>query len=144
MAGLLAKGKEFLGWPTSEPEEGSWDGVDEYGVESRVDLRAAAPVRAPRSTETHSLTNLRPRSFNDAKEIGEAYRSGVTTIINVSDLSQAEAKRIVDFSSGLIFALNGSIERIDEKVFLLSPADVEILSDSQTAVGGGTEFLNHS
>jgi cell division inhibitor SepF len=63
--------------------------------------------------------------------IGEAFRSGTPVIMNLSEMSDADAKRLVDFSAGLIFGLHGAIERVTAKVFLLSPAHVEIASEEQ-------------
>ncbi|MGX5360130.1 cell division protein SepF [Kocuria sp. KH4] len=95
-----------------------------------------APVtpikRAPSSSREDSstlrtITTVHPRSYNDAKSIGEAFREGTPVIMNVSDMGDAEAKRLVDFSAGLVFALHGSIERVTGKVFLLTPSYVEVV-----------------
>lgn len=95
-----------------------------------------APVtpikRAPSSSREDSstlrtITTVHPRSYNDAKSIGEAFRDGTPVIMNVSDMGDAEAKRLVDFSAGLVFALHGSIERVTGKVFLLTPSYVEVV-----------------
>lgn len=81
----------------------------------------------------HQLTTIHPRSYNDAKLIGESYRSGVPVIMNVTDMSENEAKRLVDFSAGLVFGLRGSIERVTNKVFLLTPNDVEVVTEGETS-----------
>ena len=96
------------------------------------DYRApVTPIRrAPSSREDHSelrtITTVHPRSYNDAKTIGEAFREGTPVIMNVSDMGEAEAKRLVDFAAGLVFALHGSVERVTAKVFLLTPSFVEV------------------
>ena len=101
-----------------------------------------APVtpikRAPSSSREDSstlrtITTVHPRSYNDAKSIGEAFREGTPVIMNVSDMGDAEAKRLVDFSAGLVFALHGSIERVTGKVFLLTPSYVEVVGHPSAA-----------
>lgn len=94
--------------------------------------RAAAPVR-PESRRSagvpmggiHRITTIHPATFNEAKLIGESFREGVPVIMNLTDLSDGDAKRLVDFAAGLVFGLYGSIDRITNKVFLLSPEGVE-------------------
>lgn len=73
------------------------------------------------------ITTIHPRSYNDAKIIGESFRENIPVIMNVTDMGESEAKRLVDFSAGLAFALHGSIERVTDKVFLLTPANLEVL-----------------
>ncbi|CAM3796604.1 Cell division protein SepF [Micrococcus flavus] len=76
-----------------------------------------------------TLSTVHPRSYNDAKSIGEAFRSGMPVIMNVTDLGENEAKRLVDFAAGLVFGLHGSISRITSKVFLLTPSTVEVVGE---------------
>jgi cell division inhibitor SepF len=75
------------------------------------------------------ITTLQPRSYNEARTIGERYRDGVPVIMNLTDLDDAAAKRLVDFAAGLAFALRGSIDKVTSRVFLLTPADVEVSAD---------------
>lgn len=77
--------------------------------------------------ELRRITTIHPRSYNDAKIIGESFRESIPVIMNVTDMGESEAKRLVDFSAGLAFALHGSIERVTDKVFLLTPANLEVL-----------------
>jgi cell division inhibitor SepF len=78
------------------------------------------------------IATVRPRSFTDAKVIGEYFRAGVPVIMNLADLEESDAKRIVDFASGLIFSLRGGIERVAARVFLLTPAGLEIVDGAET------------
>ena len=71
---------------------------------------------------------VRPRNFRDAVTIGEYFRQGVPVIINLEDMSNAEAWRIIDFASGLILGLRGDIERISRRTFLIVPASAAILT----------------
>jgi len=75
----------------------------------------------------YRIATVRPQSFTDAKVIGEYFRDGIPVIMNLADLEEADAKRIVDFASGLIFSLRGGIERVAARVFLLTPAGLEIV-----------------
>ncbi|MCW2133272.1 cell division protein SepF [Arthrobacter sp. VKM Ac-2550] len=111
-----------------------------------------APVtpikRAPSSREESSvlrqITTVHPRSYNDAKIIGESFRDGIPVIMNVTDMGEADAKRLVDFSAGLVFGLHGSIERVTNKVFLLSPSTMEVLGEDKQASDHQATFFNQS
>ena len=76
--------------------------------------------------EIHRITTIHPRTYNEAKTIGEAFRAGMPVIMNLGEMDDSDAKRLVDFAAGLIFGLHGSIERVTNKVFLLSPSHVEV------------------
>lgn len=89
------------------------------------------------------ITTLHPRSYNEARRIGEEYRMGVPVIMNLTDLDDTDAKRIVDFAAGLVFGLKGSIEKITTKVFLLSPANVDLGAAARAQLEGDG-FFNQS
>ena len=89
----------------------------------------------------HRITTIHPRSYNDAKAIGESFRDGIPVIVNLSDMQDGDAKRMVDFSAGLVFGLRGTIERVTSKVFLLSPEFVQV--DGDTSADEGS-FYNQS
>ena len=67
------------------------------------------------------IITVHPRTYNEARTIGEHFRDGVPVIMNLSEMEDVDAKRLVDFAAGLIFGLRGTIERVTSKVFLLSP-----------------------
>jgi len=69
---------------------------------------------------------LRHAGVNEARLIGERYRDGIPVIMNLTEMDDAGAKRLVDFAAGLAFALRGSIEKGTNRVFLLSPPNVEV------------------
>jgi cell division inhibitor SepF len=77
-----------------------------------------------------TITTVHPRSYNDAKSVGESFRDGTPVIMDLSDLAETEAKRLVDFAAGLVYALHGSIERVTTTVFLLTPSYVEVVDSS--------------
>ena len=70
--------------------------------------------------ELSRITTLHPRTYNEARTVGENFREGVPVIMNLTEMDDADAKRLVDFAAGLVFATRGTIERITNKVFLLS------------------------
>ncbi|MCW3157148.1 cell division protein SepF [Micropruina sonneratiae] len=106
-------------------------------LESR---RPASP--APRTADISRIITVHPRTYNEARTIGENFRDGVPVIMNLSDMEDVDAKRLVDFAAGLIFGLHGSIERITSKVFLLSPHNVNVTAEDKERIAGG--FYNQS
>jgi cell division inhibitor SepF len=101
----------------------------------------AAERRAP--LDFSRIETVHPRSYNDARRIGEDFRDGVPVIMNLGEMDDADAKRIIDFAAGLVFGLRGSIERITNKVFLLSPANVDV-GDQARAQVQEDGFFNQS
>jgi cell division inhibitor SepF len=96
------------------------------------------------ATAVRQITTVHPRSYNDAKLIGESFRGGIPVIMNVTDMGEADAKRLVDFSAGLVFGLHGSIERVTNKVFLLTPAHVQVIGEDSTDTEDQAHFFNQS
>lgn len=103
-----------------------------------------APSVRDEDSELRQITTVHPRSYNDAKIIGENFRDGIPVIMNVTDMGETDAKRLVDFSAGLVFALHGSIERVTNKVFLLSPSTVEVLGEDRKQSEAQATFFNQS
>ena len=94
---------------------------------------APGPEPAPMSGGKVHLTN--PTTFNDVEEVGERFRSGIPVIMNLAGASESVAKRMLDFASGLIFGLDGRIERVGDRVFLLTPAGVDVSSEERRRLG---------
>ena len=90
------------------------------------------------------IATVTPDSFRDARGIGELFRDGVPVIMNLTAMEPADAKRVVDFAAGLIFGLRGSIERVATRVFLLTPADTEIVSGEAAGRTAPDGFFNQS
>ncbi|HEY6687035.1 MAG TPA: cell division protein SepF [Propionibacteriaceae bacterium] len=95
-----------------------------------------------RTADVSRIITVHPRTYNEARVIGEHFRDGVPVIMNLSDMEDVDAKRLVDFAAGLIFGLRGSIERVTSKVFLLSPHDVTVAAEDKERIAGG--FFNQS
>ena len=105
----------------------------------------AAVVNDPEVHPLNRITTIHPRTYNEAKNIGEWFRDQVPVIMNLSDMDDADAKRLVDFAAGLVFGLHGTIERVTSKVFLLSPSHVEIAADEPEVPTPSTRgFFNQS
>lgn len=116
--------------------------VDEYRAPV-TPIKRAHSARED-SSSLRQITTVHPRSYNDAKLIGESFRDGIPVIMNVTDMGESDAKRLVDFSAGLVFGLHGSIERVTNKVFLLSPSYIEVLGEDLKASEAQTSFFNQS
>jgi len=162
MAGALRKTMVYLGLTEDDSDDGyeSYDGYDESAEPQEPPVRherstavTNLPSRTPvaqvvRDVEVGSLnriSTIHPRTYNEAKNIGESFRDGIPVIMNLTDLDDADAKRLVDFAAGLVFGLHGSIERVTSKVFLLSPAHVEVTAnDVAPPKAASRGFFNQS
>jgi cell division inhibitor SepF len=103
---------------------------------------ASQPAKIEEPVSSYNIITLQPRSYSEARKVGEYYREGNPVIINLDDMEESERKRLVDFASGLVFGLHGRIERISLKVFLLSPANVSVSNEDKTAAQA--TFFNQS
>ena len=131
------------------------DGYEEYGADLvQEDDRPEAPAANGRAGERRAngqvhttdltrITTVHPRTYNEARTIGEYFREGTPVIMNLTEMVDSDAKRLVDFSAGLIFGLRGSIERVTNKVFLLSPANVEVAAEDKARIAE-RGFFNQS
>jgi len=93
--------------------------------------------------ELSRITTLHPRTYNEARTVGENFRDGTPVIMNLSEMDDTDAKRLVDFAAGLVFATRGSIERVTNKVFLLSPPNVTVAAEDKQRIAEGG-FFNQS
>jgi cell division inhibitor SepF len=112
-------------------------------VVRNVVSRPVAVAVQPELSPMDRIVTLHPRTYSEARAIGEQYREGNPVIMNLSDMEETERKRLVDFASGLVFGLHGSIERVTSKVFLLSPENVSVSNDAKTAAAEAS-FFNQS
>ena len=156
MAGALRKTMVYLG--LAEDEGRYYDeAYDEYDTDEALEPEetrerpaevtplttrrsVAQVVRTQEASGISRITTIHPRTYNEAKTIGENFRDGTPVIMNLTDMDDADAKRLVDFAAGLVFGLHGAIERVTAKVFLLSPSTVEVRAEESAAVPGRTLF----
>jgi FtsZ-interacting cell division protein YlmF len=117
-------------------------GVTVLGTQSVATHTSSQPALIEEPASSYNIITLQPRSYSEARKVGEYYREGNPVIINLDDMEEGERKRLVDFASGLVFGLHGRIERISLKVFLLSPANVSVSNEDKTAAQAS--FFNQS
>lgn len=96
-------------------------------------LHRPAVVRQPAAATVSEILTVHPKQYRDAQVIAENFRDGIPVIINLSQMSDADARRLIDFASGLSLGLYGRIERVTSKVFLLSPENVAVSGDGTVA-----------
>ena len=113
----------------------------ERGEAARADS-TPGPEAEPSVADLSRIITVCPRTYNEARTIGEHFRDGVPVIMNLSEMEDSDAKRLVDFAAGLIFGLHGRIERVTNKVFLLSPKNVTVTAEDKERIAGG--FYNQS
>jgi cell division inhibitor SepF len=131
------------GRESREPREHREDRPDQSGatVSKFPDRRGVAP--STEVTELARITTVHPRSYNEARVIGEHFRDGTPVIMNLTEMDHADAKRLVDFAAGLIFCCRGSIERITTKVFLVCPPNVTVAAEEKEKIAADG-FYNQS
>jgi cell division inhibitor SepF len=103
--------------------------------------RSIEAVPSPATAQVHLVL---PRSFNDAQQIADRFKHGVPVIVNLQNADQELSKRLVDFASGLTYALNGSMQRVADRVFLLTPHNVEVSAEERARVLERGGFFNQA
>jgi len=131
--------------PSGNPSGPSGPSGKAAGTVADIEERRRPVAVAPQPVvaELSRITTLHPTTYNEARSIGEEYREGIPVIMNLTEMDDADAKRLVDFAAGLIFATRGSIERVTNKVFLLSPPNVTVAAEDKQAIAADG-FFNQS
>lgn len=96
-------------------------------------IHRPAVVRQPTAGTVSEILTVHPKQYRDAQVIAENFRDGIPVIINLSQMSDADARRLIDFASGLSLGLYGRIERVTSKVFLLSPENIAVSGEGAVA-----------
>ena len=117
--------QNFDDWTDPEPEE---DAVPQTAVLRPRGRRSDGMVRAVPSVQVHLIV---PRSFNDAQQIADKFKDSMPVILNLQGADQELSKRLIDFTSGLTYALDGGMQRVADKVFLLTPRNVEVSAEER-------------
>jgi cell division inhibitor SepF len=115
--------QDFDDWTDPEPEEEA-PRTHPRARQRRTD----GVVRAVPSVQVHLII---PRSFNDAQQIADRFKSSMPVILNLQGADQELSKRLIDFTSGLTYALDGGMQRVADKVFLLTPRNVEVSAEER-------------
>ena len=115
---------------------------DSYPTRGDLALAPQASVhqRAVEEEQRYQITTLHPTTYREARTIGEHFRDGVPVIINLTEMDEGDARRLVDFAAGLAFGLRGTIERVTNRVFLLSPANVQVTAEDKAKIAEGGFF----
>jgi cell division inhibitor SepF len=125
----------FDDWTDPEPDS------DHRTAVMRARPRTVAAVPGPASVRVHLVV---PRSFNDAQQIADKFKDGIPVILNLQSSDQDLSKRLIDFGSGLTYALDGGMQRVAEKVFLLTPRNVEVSAEERARLLEGGGFFNQA
>ncbi|HEY8472745.1 MAG TPA: cell division protein SepF [Natronosporangium sp.] len=98
------------------------------------------PEPAAEEERRYHITTLHPTTYREARTIGEHFREGTPVIMNLTEMDEADARRLVDFGAGLAFGLRGTMERVTNRVFLLSPANVHVTAEDKAKIAEGEFF----
>jgi cell division inhibitor SepF len=130
--------------PVSRPSTTttSYPTRDNLALAPQVQLRERA-VATEDEERRYQITTFHPTTYNEARTIGEHFRDGVPVIMNLTEMAEGDAKRLVDFAAGLAFGLRGSMDRVTNRVFLLSPANVQVTAEDKAKIAEGG-FFNQS
>jgi cell division inhibitor SepF len=112
---------------------------DNLALAPQVQLRERAVVSDDK-TRRPQITTLHPTTYSEARAIGERFRDGHPVIMNLTEMDEPDAKRLVDFAAGLAFGLRGGMERVTNRVFLLSPANVQVSAEEKARIADGDFF----
>jgi cell division inhibitor SepF len=127
--------------PSSSTGSGStsYPTHDNLALAPQVQLRERAVVSDEKSRR-YQITTLHPTTYNEARAIGEHFRDGYPVIMNLTEMDEADAKRLVDFAAGLAFGVRGSMERVTNRVFLLSPPNIQVSAEDKARIAEGGFF----
>jgi cell division inhibitor SepF len=124
---------EFDDW--TEPEAEPRAAVVRPARARRVEAAPPVPV------QVHLVV---PRSFNDAQQIADKFKDSIPVILNLQGSDQELSKRLIDFTSGLTYALDGGMQRVADKVFLLTPRNVEVSAEERARLLERGGFFNQA
>ncbi len=123
----------------SAPEEDHWTADEASSRRGRTSRLRSVDAGPP--AKVHLVV---PRSFNDAEQIAKRFKASIPVIINLQSADTELSKRLIDFASGLTYALDGSIQRVADKVFLLTPRDVELSAEERARALERGGFFNQA
>jgi cell division inhibitor SepF len=102
------------------------------------------PMRRPTAVPSVQVHLVVPRSFNDAQQIADKFKDAIPVILNLQGSDQELSKRLIDFTSGLTYALDGGMQRVADKVFLLTPRNVEVSAEERARLLESGGFFNQA
>ena len=110
--------------------------VGDHPAEAEGVVRTIAAPRPASATPT-AIHRSEPKRFNEAREVADRFKEGTAVIMNLQGTEDSTARRLVDFASGLVYGLDGKIELVANRVYLLTPADVEVSAEERERIAGG-------
>jgi cell division inhibitor SepF len=122
--------------PLQEASTTTYPTRDNLALAPQVQLRERAVVN-DESARQHTITTLHLTSYSEARTIGEHFRDGFPVIMNLTEMDEPDAKRLVDFAAGLAFGMRGSMERVTNRVFLLSPPNIQVSAEDKARIAEG-------
>ena len=127
----------------SDPDYDDWTSGEARAAEVAPQRRGPRAVPPPDGgiAQVHLVV---PRGFNDAKQIADRFKRSVPVIVNLQDADVDLSKRLIDFASGLTYALNGTMQRIADKVFLLTPPNIEVSAEERAKALERGGFYNQA
>jgi cell division inhibitor SepF len=131
--------RDFDDWTDPESDDRAATGVIRHERQARPRAQLAT-VPSP-SVRVHLVI---PRSFNDAQQIADRFKDGTPVILNLQGTDQELSKRLIDFASGLTYALDGGMQRVADKVFLLTPRNVEVSAEERARLLERGGFFNQA
>ncbi|GAB3858892.1 hypothetical protein GCM10027610_097500 [Dactylosporangium cerinum] len=124
----------------TRPTTVSYPTRDNLALAPQPSTRERPVVEEDAEDRRYAITTLHPTTYNEARTIGEHFRDGHPVIMNLTEMDEADAKRLVDFAAGLVFGLRGNFERVTNRVFLLSPANVQVTAEDKAKIAEGGFF----
>ncbi|MEU8243640.1 cell division protein SepF [Actinoplanes missouriensis] len=129
--------------PQPAPEQSnalSYSTRENLALKPQPQVQPQVQPRPVEEEQRYQITTLHPTTYREARTIGEHFRDGVPVIINLTEMDESDARRLVDFAAGLAFGLRGTIERVTNRVFLLSPANVQVTAEDKAKIAEGGFF----
>jgi len=133
--------EEFDDWTDPEPASARTSVLRPAPEPRRLRGVESMPSAMPSVPKVHLVL---PRSFNDAQQIADRFKDGVPVILNLQGCDQELSKRLIDFASGLTYALDGGMQRVADKVFLLTPRNVEVSAEERARMLERGGFFNQA
>ena len=136
------RGREFDDWTDPEPAEPA--STSRTAVMRPPEQRRRPVVEALPSPSAARVHLVVPRSFNDAQQIADKFKDSIPVILNLQSTDGDLSKRLIDFASGLTYALDGGMQRVADKVFLLTPRNVEVSAEERARLLERGGFFNQA
>ena len=135
------RGQDYDDWTESESDTRHVPAVRSRDRVRELPPRRIEAVPNPSSVRVHLVL---PRSFNDAQQIADRFKQSIPVILNLQNADAELSKRLIDFASGLTYALNGGMQRVADKVFLLTPRNVEVSAEQRAQLLERGGFFNQA